>query len=105
MARAAASASSGLRMMSDPGVTGTPLAKAVARAVARSEAVRRARRCVRIVHGKGLSSPNREPVLKARVRKWLQLRDDVLVPDLVEERLHLSPARAMEPRMNADERG
>jgi DNA-nicking Smr family endonuclease len=35
-------------------------------------------RCVRIVHGKGLSSPNREPVLKARVRKWLQLRDDVL---------------------------
>jgi len=35
-------------------------------------------RCVRIVHGKGLSSPNREPVLKARVRKWLQLRDEVL---------------------------
>jgi DNA-nicking Smr family endonuclease len=35
-------------------------------------------RCVRIVHGKGLSSPNREPVLKARVRKWLQQRDDVL---------------------------
>ena len=35
-------------------------------------------RCVRIIHGKGLSSPNREPVLKSRVRKWLQLRDDVL---------------------------
>lgn len=35
-------------------------------------------RCVRIIHGKGLSSPNREPVLKARVRKWLQLQDDVL---------------------------
>jgi DNA-nicking Smr family endonuclease len=35
-------------------------------------------RCVRIVHGKGLSSPNREPVLKAKVRKWLQLRDEVL---------------------------
>jgi DNA-nicking Smr family endonuclease len=35
-------------------------------------------RCVRIIHGKGLSSPNREPVLKARVRKWLQLRDEVL---------------------------
>ncbi|MEP6703101.1 MAG: Smr/MutS family protein, partial [Betaproteobacteria bacterium] len=35
-------------------------------------------RCVRIVHGKGLSSPNREPVLKAKVRRWLQLRDDVL---------------------------
>jgi DNA-nicking Smr family endonuclease len=35
-------------------------------------------RCVRIIHGKGLSSPNREPVLKARVRKWLQFRDQVL---------------------------
>ena len=35
-------------------------------------------RCVRIIHGKGLSSPNREPVLKARVRKWLQMRDEVL---------------------------
>ncbi len=35
-------------------------------------------RCVRIVHGKGLSSPNREPVLKAKVRKWLQQRDEVL---------------------------
>lgn len=35
-------------------------------------------RCVRIIHGKGLSSPNREPVLKAKVRKWLQLRDEVL---------------------------
>ena len=35
-------------------------------------------RCVRIIHGKGLSSPNREPVLKSRVRKWLQLRDEVL---------------------------
>jgi hypothetical protein len=33
---------------------------------------------VRIVHGKGLSSPNREPVLKAKVRKWLQQRDEVL---------------------------
>jgi DNA-nicking Smr family endonuclease len=35
-------------------------------------------RCVRIVHGKGLSSPNREPVLKGKVRKWLQQRDEVL---------------------------
>ena len=35
-------------------------------------------RCVRIIHGKGLSSPNREPILKSRVRKWLQLRDEVL---------------------------
>ena len=35
-------------------------------------------RCVRIVHGKGLSSPNREPVLKSKVRQWLTQRDEVL---------------------------
>ena len=35
-------------------------------------------RCVRIVHGKGLGSHNREPVLKGKVRKWLALRDEVL---------------------------
>jgi DNA-nicking Smr family endonuclease len=42
------------------------------------EALRRARRCVRIVHGKGLGSKNREPVLKGKVRVWLAQRDDVL---------------------------
>jgi DNA-nicking Smr family endonuclease len=35
-------------------------------------------RCVRIVHGKGLGSRNREPVLKGKLRKWLVLRDEVL---------------------------
>jgi DNA-nicking Smr family endonuclease len=35
-------------------------------------------RCVRIIHGKGLSSPNREPVLKGKVRLWLTQRDEVL---------------------------
>jgi DNA-nicking Smr family endonuclease len=35
-------------------------------------------RCVRIVHGKGLRSRNREPVLKSRIRKLLMRRDDVL---------------------------
>ena len=35
-------------------------------------------RCVRVVHGKGLTSPNREPVLKGKVRKWLSHWDDVL---------------------------
>jgi DNA-nicking Smr family endonuclease len=34
-------------------------------------------RCVRIVHGKGLGSKNREPVLKGLLRKWL-LREEVL---------------------------
>ncbi|HSU62600.1 MAG TPA: Smr/MutS family protein [Burkholderiales bacterium] len=35
-------------------------------------------RCVRIVHGKGLGSHNREPVLKAMLRKWLPLREELL---------------------------
>ena len=40
--------------------------------------VARRLRCVRIVHGKGLGSRNREPVLKGKLRKWLTLRDEVL---------------------------
>ncbi len=35
-------------------------------------------RCVRIVHGKGLSSPGRVPVLKRLVLGWLSQRQDVL---------------------------
>lgn len=35
-------------------------------------------RCVRIVHGKGLGSRNREPVLKNTLHKLLPRRDDVL---------------------------
>jgi DNA-nicking Smr family endonuclease len=35
-------------------------------------------RCVRVIHGKGLSSPNREPVLKGKVRRWLTHRNEVL---------------------------
>ena len=35
-------------------------------------------RCVRIIHGKGLRSPNKEPVLKGKVRSWLIQRDEVL---------------------------
>ena len=42
------------------------------------EARQRGYRCVRVVHGKGLTSPNREPVLKGKVRKWLAHWDDVL---------------------------
>ncbi len=40
--------------------------------------VREGLRCVRIVHGKGLRSPNREPVLKKKVAGWLAQRDEVL---------------------------
>ncbi len=35
-------------------------------------------RCVRIVHGKGLGSKNREPVLKHKLHHWLRQREDVL---------------------------
>jgi DNA-nicking Smr family endonuclease len=28
-------------------------------------------RCVRVIHGKGLTSPHKEPVLKGKVRSWL----------------------------------
>ena len=33
---------------------------------------------MRIVHGKGLSSPGKIPVLKPRVNHWLAQRDEVL---------------------------
>jgi DNA-nicking Smr family endonuclease len=35
-------------------------------------------RCVRVIHGKGLGSPDKEPVLKGKVLKWLVQRDEVL---------------------------
>jgi DNA-nicking Smr family endonuclease len=41
-------------------------------------AATRGLRCVRIVHGKGLGSKNREPVLKGKLRAWLMPRDEVL---------------------------
>ena len=35
-------------------------------------------RCVRVVHGKGLGSPGRMPVLKGRVLRWLVQKKEVL---------------------------
>lgn len=35
-------------------------------------------RCVRIIHGKGLRSRNRMPVLKRKLGHWLMVRDEVL---------------------------
>ena len=35
-------------------------------------------RCIRIIHGKGLRSSNKGPVIKTMVNKWLRQRDDVL---------------------------
>lgn len=35
-------------------------------------------RCVRIIHGKGLSSAGKLPVLKGKVNAWLRQKDEVL---------------------------
>ncbi len=42
------------------------------------EAQAAGRRCVRVIHGKGLSSPGREPVLKHKTRAWLVQKNEVL---------------------------
>ena len=42
------------------------------------EAQRAGLRCVRVVHGKGLGSPGRAPVLKAKVHGWLIQKKEVL---------------------------
>ena len=42
------------------------------------ELTKRGLRCARIVHGKGLGSVNREPVLKKMVYKWLVQKDEVI---------------------------
>ena len=36
------------------------------------------RRCVRLIHGKGLGSPGRFPVLKHLSRGWLAQREEIL---------------------------
>jgi DNA-nicking Smr family endonuclease len=58
------------------GMNRVEAAEAVARFVRESAA--HGLRCVRIVHGKGLGSKNREPVLKGKLRAWLTPRDEVL---------------------------
>jgi DNA-nicking Smr family endonuclease len=42
------------------------------------EAIKRGLRCARVVHGKGLGSKDRTPVLKNKVRGWLMQRDEVI---------------------------
>jgi DNA-nicking Smr family endonuclease len=58
------------------GLTGDEAALATAGFLA--DCKRRGLRCVRIVHGKGLGSHKREPVLKRRVRRQLMRRSEVL---------------------------
>ncbi|MCZ8252269.1 MAG: Smr/MutS family protein [Hylemonella sp.] len=42
------------------------------------EAQKQGLRCVRVVHGKGLGSPGKTPVLKGRVQGWLAQKKEVL---------------------------
>lgn len=39
---------------------------------------RQEQRCVRIIHGKGLGSANKQPVLKQKVKNWLIQKDEVV---------------------------
>jgi DNA-nicking Smr family endonuclease len=43
-----------------------------------ADAQRQGHRCLRVVHGKGNGSPGREPVLKAKVQRWLAQSDAVI---------------------------
>jgi DNA-nicking Smr family endonuclease len=58
------------------GLTGDEAAAQTAEFLAQCR--RRGLRCVRIVHGKGLRSVGREPVLKRRIRKLLTRKAEVL---------------------------
>jgi len=42
------------------------------------DACKRGWRCVRVVHGKGLGSPGKTPVLKCKVQGWLIQKNEVL---------------------------
>ena len=42
------------------------------------DATRMGWRCVRVVHGKGLGSPGKTPVLKGKVQSWLVQKQEVL---------------------------
>jgi DNA-nicking Smr family endonuclease len=42
------------------------------------DAIKRGQRCVRVVHGKGLGSKDKQPVLKSKVRAWLIQRVEVI---------------------------
>ena len=54
---------------------------------------RRGLRCLRVVHGKGLGSPRRVPVLKSKVQAWLVQKQEVLA--IVQARADEGGARAV----------
>ena len=57
------------------------------------ETQRRGLRCLRVVHGKGLGSPRRVPVLKSKVQAWLVQKQEVLA--IVQARADEGGARAV----------
>ncbi|NTV11163.1 MAG: DNA mismatch repair protein MutS, partial [Zoogloea sp.] len=58
------------------GMTRDEARAALARFVATS--LQQGLRCIRLIHGKGLGSPGRLPILKHLSRGWLAQRDDIL---------------------------
>jgi DNA-nicking Smr family endonuclease len=42
------------------------------------ESHKRGWRCIRVIHGKGLGSPGKAPVLKSKVQRWLVQKNEVL---------------------------
>jgi DNA-nicking Smr family endonuclease len=42
------------------------------------DATKQGLRCVRVIHGKGLGSRDKQPVLKGKARAWLAQRDEVI---------------------------
>ncbi|CAN5222668.1 Smr/MutS family protein [soil metagenome] len=42
------------------------------------DSTKRGLRCIRIIHGKGLGSPGKQPVLKDKVKRWLVQREEVI---------------------------
>jgi DNA-nicking Smr family endonuclease len=42
------------------------------------ESVKTGLRCIRVIHGKGLGSPGKAPVLKPRVHSWLIQKNEVI---------------------------
>lgn len=59
-------------------------------------------RCVRVIHGKGLGSPGKEPVLKGLVAGWLINYDDVLA--YCQARVHDGGAGALMVLLKAQRR-
>jgi len=43
-----------------------------------AESLRHGKRCVRVIHGKGLRSPHKTSILRQLVRGWLAQREEVL---------------------------